>query len=104
MASVCHEYLRMQEEYTQKFGRAVVLMQIGSFHEVMEWIAVKANDSSQEERDQQKVIGYATDVSILFNRVLTSKNKSLPHSRTNLFMTGFPCISLDAISVTLARG
>lgn len=91
------DYLKMQEEYTEKYGfRTVCVLQVGAFYEIYQWDPAQATDRPKDKRpDELKVIGHAREASLLFNRALTSKNKSLPHSRENPFMCGFPIISVD---------
>lgn len=94
--SVTVDYLNQQEAFTKKYGdKTVLLMQIGSFYEIYEWVATEANDSTEMERAAKKTIGLAREAAEIFNRVLTSKNKSLPHSKTNPYMTGFPITACD---------
>lgn len=102
--SLCEWYFQLQQHYERKYGeKTVLLIQVGKFYEVYQFIPEKANQvldldeqnnfafklSTKESVDLQKLdvtrsIGHAVDVSLLLNMRLTSKNKEKPHSSRKL--------------------
>ena len=79
------ECFKQQKLATQKYGeKAVVLTQIGNFYEIFEW-----NLNGSPGRNEQSV-GHAVKLSEIMNMVLTSADKSKPHSMTNPRKIGFP--------------
>ncbi len=85
MTSVASEYFKIYSEYFEKYGeKTAVLMQIGSFFEVM------GIDNETEK------IGNAEELSRILNIILTRKNKKiLQNSMQNPLMLGFPCLALS---------
>lgn len=79
--SIIKQYFDYQKEYDAKYKKALVLMQIGSFHE--------AYCTDNEGYNLQ-------ELSDLLNIVCTKKDKSVEKvSRKNPRMLGFPSISLS---------
>ena len=89
--STISEYFDYQRSYQKKYGqKTVILMQIGSFYEIYEYDPDQAEVKS-EHHDQK--LGCSRELSIILNMILTSKSKNKPHSLTNPYMIGFPCLA-----------
>jgi DNA mismatch repair protein MutS len=90
--SIVSYYLKLQEEFSEKYGeKTVVLIQIGSFYESYSYLYEK--DLSQEK--VEKNIGVAHEIASLLNICLTMKDNSKPYSLNNCNMAGFPVISYE---------
>lgn len=78
--TIQEEYLYYQNKYEKTYGKTIVLMQVGSFHECY----------ALEEKgpDLQKI-------SELCDLTLTKKNKNKPLSISNPYLLGFPTVALD---------
>ena len=86
--SLHEDYLKYQEDLQVKYGdKSVVLMQIGDFIECY----------------QYESIGKTQELSKILNMVVTLRNKSIPHSRKNLYMLGFPKYMLSKHISTILR-
>lgn len=81
--SIGELYLKTQMEMEAKYGRVIVMMEIGKFYEIYGF-----------EVDGREV-GAAREMSRLCNIILTRKNKSLAISMTNPHMCGFPNYNLN---------
>ena len=101
-------YFKVQNYFERKYGeRTVVLMQVGKFYEVYQFVQTMANETITSDEGQNNLtiklncrdkvaetqtitighssdlyetIGHATDVGMILNMKLTSKNKGKPHS------------------------
>ena len=84
MTSVLFEYLKIYSEYSKKYEKTAVLIQVGSFFEMY------GVDNESEKH------GNAAEMSKILNIVLTRKNKKLlRNSMQNPLMLGFPCLALN---------
>lgn len=91
--STITEYFKYQSIYQEKYGnRTVVLMQIGSFYEIYEYDPTRDEDETVQNDPK---LGWSRELSILLNMILTSKSKNRPHSLTNPYMIGFPCLAYE---------
>jgi DNA mismatch repair protein MutS len=77
MTNLSDYYLNEWKLYKEKFDKIALLMQVGSFYEILE--------------SHDNVVGNAREISEVLNIILTKKNKGLSDSP---FMCGFPCVSL----------
>lgn len=83
MTNLKEYYLNCQQQIEKEYGsNSVVLMRNGDFYEVYQY-------ENKNER-----IGRVNEISIILNAVKTRQNKKEPHSKKNLYMTGFPDKSL----------
>ena len=91
MLNMIVSYLKLQEEYSQKYGdRTVVLMQVGTFYETYEYDPEK--DSENRAWPDQH-LGHSVEIGGLLNMVVTRKDKGKPYSLTNVDMVGFPMVA-----------
>lgn len=78
------EYFRFYDDYSEKFGKIAVLMQVGSFYEMY-----------GVDNDTDK-LGNAEELSRILNIVLTKRNKKIQaNGINNPLMLGFPCLALN---------
>lgn len=105
-------YFQVQQHFERKYGDSVViLVQVGKFFEIYEYqpsldskqiilddsVNLKLNlrDQKPEDRiineivDSSRPIGKASEISLILNMKLTSKNKGKPHSMDCPLMVGF---------------
>lgn len=92
--SITLSYFKYYEEYEEKFGNIVVLMQVGSFYESYEFNPDK-NETGEIPDWPNKKIGIATEIGSLLNIALTRRDKGRPYSLNNCAMVGFPVVALE---------
>lgn len=119
--SLTNQYFALQQHFDKKYGDKVcLLMMVGKFYEVYEYLPSYENQQLHSEENQgnialriklkdnnfaelsidpqidtSKPIGCASSISLILGMKLTSKNKDKPHSIGNPLMMGFPCPSYD---------
>lgn len=90
MASILSEYFKFFNEYSEKYGKVAVLMQVGSFYEMY------------GVDDNTRKLGNAEELSRILNIVLTRRNKKVPtNSVNNPLMLGFPCLAISKYAPVL---
>ena len=90
MTSVLSEYFRFYDDYSEKYGKVAVLMQVGSFYEMY-----------GVDNDTDK-LGNAEELSRILNIVLTKRNKKIQENGiNNPLMLGFPCLAINKYSPLL---
>lgn len=90
MTSILSEYFKFFDEYSAKYNRVAVLMQVGSFYEMY------GVDNSANK------LGNAEELSRILNIVLTRRNKKIPaNSFNNPLMLGFPCPAISKYAPVL---
>jgi len=79
--NIIAEYLKLEEEYKNKYEKYLIFLQVGSFYELYSIIV-------DDERLKK--------ICELMNIILTRKNKSITKiSKSNPWMAGVPCVSID---------
>lgn len=79
--NVVDEYLSYDKLYENRYEKYIVLLQVGSFMEIY-----------GIEKEPVKL----KEISNILNIVLTKKNKNIEKiSKSNSWLLGFPCVSLD---------
>lgn len=81
--SISNEYFKYYQKYEKEYGKICVLMQIGSFYEML----------MLETPD--KKIGNLNDIANILNIQVTKRNKNLDHLSNNPYMAGFPKVSVN---------
>lgn len=82
-------YFKEQEESEIKYGnKTVVLMQKGTFYEIYQYEIDDVNGN-------KKSVGHARPISEILNFVLTSSNSKKPHSESNPYLIGMPCVTYN---------
>ncbi len=77
--TISDEYFQYLDKYQEKYGdKTIVLMQVGSFHEIYSCEVRKKNQSIYQIAD-------------MLNLVVSRKDKSIPVSESNHLMCGWPC-------------
>ena len=89
--TITDEYLYNQKKYSSKYGnKTIVLMQVGSFHEMY---------ATDEEGYNLK------ELSELLNITLTKKDKSMKVGLKNPYLMGFPSVSIQKyVRVLVSNG
>ncbi len=79
--NIINEYLELVNQYKLKYEKYLILLQVGSFYEMY---------SPNPDEKNLKIICE------LLNIILTKKNKNIDKiSKSNPWMAGFPCVSLE---------
>ena len=79
--NIINEYLELEDLYKKDYDKYIILLQVGSFYELY---SINSDDK------KLKI------VCELLNIILTKKNKSIDKiSKSNPYMAGFPCVSLE---------
>jgi DNA mismatch repair protein MutS len=81
--NISNEYFKYYKKYEKEYGKICVLMQIGSFYEML----------MLETKDEK--IGNLNDIANILNIQVTKRNKNLDHLLNNPFMAGFPKVSVN---------
>ena len=80
MSSIPELYFKYYKEYSEKYGKICLLFEIGSFFEIYSYV--------DEKIDKQ--VTNIVEISDLLNIIYTRRNKTLPPSRSNCYMAGYP--------------
>lgn len=87
-------YFGLQDTYQRQYGdNTVVIIQVGSFYEIYEYDS-RLNPDLPDDANHEH-IGIATKIGNILNLILTKRNSTDQHSKTNPLMVGFPCIAYD---------
>jgi DNA mismatch repair protein MutS len=85
--NIINEYIELENLYKKDYDKYIILLQVGSFYELY---------SINSDEKKLKI------VCELLNIILTKKNKSIEKiSKSNPYMAGFPCVSLEKYLDTL---
>ena len=85
--NIINEYIELENLYKKNYDKYIILLQVGSFYELY---------STNPDEKKLKI------VCELLNIILTRKNKSIEKiSKSNPYMAGFPCVSLEKYLETL---
>lgn len=91
--SMYEQYFEYHKNYTKKYEKVIVLMQVGSFYEAYSTSTFHNNVS---ENDTNNIKGCdITTLSLLLNINYTRTDKNKPASVKNPYMIGFPCPVLN---------
>ena len=79
--TISDEYFQYMDKYQAKYGKkTIVIMQVGSFHEIYSCSIRKKNPEIYQIAD-------------ILNLVVSRKDKSEPISESNHLMCGWPCVA-----------
>ena len=105
MTSLINFYFSERSKFVKEYNqKTVLLMQVGSFYEILDKSDQESGDSAQNPCDgaQDPCDGGARKISQVLNIILTKKNKSIEDSP---YMCGFPCVSLGKyLPILIANG
>jgi len=87
------EYINKQKEYTEKYGKACLLMQNGKFYEIYEFDKEYEGKAYDAYSVQEYKAGYiCREMRRILGLKIVFRNKSEPHSLSNPMFCGFPHI------------
>jgi DNA mismatch repair protein MutS len=79
--TISDEYFQYMDKYQAKYGKkTIVIMQVGSFHEIYSCNIRKKNPDIYQIAD-------------ILNLIVSRKDKSEPESESNHLMCGWPCVA-----------